>query len=144
MTFIGAYERDDKHSEYNRSFFCLDTKERTKEKIKATGKTAENFSASLKQIKHVLFPECRVKPYLFFTLRSEIFAAPSLKFMKMMRHPARRNLTPFCLNANTRTHSSLVSGVKMNHPHHVICPLSRTIILFWTAATLKGDAKWNL
>ena len=36
------------------SFFCLDTKERTEEKIKAGGKMAEHFSAELKQM-----PPCR-------------------------------------------------------------------------------------
>ena len=39
-----------------RSFFCLDTKERTKEKIKAGEKMAGNFSAELKQIIHAAFP----------------------------------------------------------------------------------------
>ncbi len=36
-----------------RSFSCLDTRERTKEKVKAGEKMAENFSAELKRIKYV-------------------------------------------------------------------------------------------
>ena len=48
------------------SFFCLDTKERTKEKIKAGGKMAENFSAELKQIKYVITSNSRENEYLFF------------------------------------------------------------------------------
>ncbi len=35
-----------------RSFFCLDTKERTKEKIKAGEKMAKNFFAALKRIRY--------------------------------------------------------------------------------------------
>ena len=66
MIFESSNGRDDKCSEYDCSFFCLDTKERTKEKIKATGKMAENFSASLKQIKYIFVPHNRVNPYLFF------------------------------------------------------------------------------
>ena len=32
MIFENSNGREDKYSEYDRSFFCLDTKERTKEK----------------------------------------------------------------------------------------------------------------
>ncbi len=49
------FQRYSSQSTYlQRSFFCLDTKERTKEKIKAGEKTAKNFFAELKRIKCVL------------------------------------------------------------------------------------------
>jgi len=48
-----------------RSFLCFDTKERTKGKIKAGGKTAKNFFAELKQIKYVIFLKSTGHDYLF-------------------------------------------------------------------------------
>ena len=48
------------------SFSCLNTRERTKEKVKAREKMAKNFSAELKQIKHITFPENKGEEYLFF------------------------------------------------------------------------------
>ena len=49
-----------------RSFSCLNTRERTKEKVKAGEKMAENFFAELKQMKYVSLPKCRRDEYLFF------------------------------------------------------------------------------
>ena len=60
----------------NCSFLCLDAKERTKGKIKAGEEMSINFSAELKQIKHVSFPNESGDEYLFLTLRSEISLTP--------------------------------------------------------------------
>ncbi len=54
-----------------RSFLCLDTKERTKGKIKAGEKTAVNFLAERKQIKHAGSPEFGGDEYLFPGVRLE-------------------------------------------------------------------------
>jgi len=56
-----------------RSFSCLDTRERTKEKLKARGKIAKNFFTELKQIKRITVLQNTGDEYLFLKLRSEIF-----------------------------------------------------------------------
>ncbi len=67
-----------------RSFSCLDTRERTKEKVKAGEKMANNFSASLKQIKYVSFPKSTGNEYLFFnaSLRNSFNAIFSQALLK--------------------------------------------------------------
>ena len=52
-------------SSKDRSFSCLDTRERTKEKVKAGGKMPENFSTELKRIKSVLPIDSRGDQYSF-------------------------------------------------------------------------------
>ena len=56
-----------------RSFLCLDTKERTKGKVKAGEKMAENFSAELKRIKRVLPLKLKGDDYSFSNAPLEIF-----------------------------------------------------------------------
>ncbi len=67
-----------------RSFSCLDTRGRTKEKVKAGEKMANNFSASLKQIKYVSFPKSTGNEYLFFnaSLRNSFNAIFSQALLK--------------------------------------------------------------
>ncbi len=59
-----------------RSFLCLDTKERTKGKIKAGEKMADNFFAKLKRMKYASFLADTRDQYSFSTLRSEIVSTP--------------------------------------------------------------------